>query len=89
MIVGREPSCDIILNYSDISHHHCLLYVYRGWWFVRDLGSKNGIKINKVSTQQHRIAPESVLTIGKHTFQVKYQPHELGAEGITPPDNPF
>jgi CheY-like chemotaxis protein len=87
--IGREPSCDIVINSAAVSHHHCLVFLYEGWWFVRDLKSKNGIKVNGKQCSQHLLPPAGILSVGPHNFQMEYQPHKLGALGITPPVDPF
>jgi CheY-like chemotaxis protein/anti-sigma regulatory factor (Ser/Thr protein kinase) len=87
--IGRHPSCDVILSYSDVSQQHCLLYMYSGWWYVKDLKSANGIRINRMPVDQRRISPGSILSIGTHRFEVRYNPSDLGAVGITPPVDPF
>lgn len=87
--VGRDPSCDVVLRHSDVSHEHCLLYMYSGWWYVKDLKSANGTRLNKQLINQKRIQPGAILAIGKHQFEARYSPWDLGAEGITPPVDPF
>ncbi|MFC1757919.1 response regulator [Planctomycetota bacterium] len=87
--VGRDPACDICLPFSDVSHQHCLLYMYSGWWYVKDLKSANGIRINRLPVDQRRIAPGAILSIGTHRFEMQYNPSDLGAVGITPPVDPF
>ena len=87
--VGREPSCDIVVNATSVSHHHCVMYLYQGWWYVKDLESRNGIKVNHKSVSQHLVPPGSILTVGTVDLEAKYEPHELGAFGITPPVDPF
>ena len=89
LIVGRDADCDIMLSYSDVSHEHCLLYMYSGWWYVKDLRSANGTRINKVLVDQKRIPPGAILTVATHQFEARYSPWDLGAEGITPPVDPF
>lgn len=89
LIVGRDRSCDVVIKSAKVSHHHCLLHVYRGWWFVKDLGSTNGVKVNGVTVSQHRLSPGAVLSFGKASFKIEYLPYKLGAEGITPPPDPF
>jgi adenylate cyclase len=66
-----------------------VLYLYKGWWYVKDLQSKNGVKIKNIPVAQHLLPPGTLLSIGPHEFEVGYQPHELGAAGITPPVDPF
>jgi len=87
--VGRDPECDITLPFTDVSHQHCLLYMYSGWWYVKDLKSANGIRINRLVVDQRRISPGAILSIGTHRFEVRYNPSDLGAVGITPPVDPF
>jgi adenylate cyclase len=87
--VGRGPSCDIVLSYSDVSTEHCLMYMYHGWWYVKDLKSANGTRLNRTPVDQKRIPPGSTLAIATHQFEVRYSPWDLGAEGITPPVDPF
>jgi CheY-like chemotaxis protein len=87
--IGRHPSCDVVLAHTDVSQQHCLLYMYSGWWYVKDLKSANGIRINRMPVDQRRISPGSILSIGTHRFEVRYNPSDLGAVGITPPVDPF
>ena len=87
--LGRDPSCDIEVNEPSISFHHCLLYLHEGWWFVRDLKSKNGIKVNGTKHDAQLLPPQAVLSVGKVDFSAEYHPHKLGGVGITPPVNPF
>ncbi len=89
MTAGRDPSCDIVIRSSSISLHHCLLYTFEGWWFVRDLKSTNGIKVNNVSFREHLLRPGVQLSIGKFDYTIDYEPTALGAFGIDPPADPF
>ncbi len=89
MTAGRDPSCDIVIRSSSISLHHCLLYTFEGWWYVRDLKSTNGIRINHVSFREHLLRPGSQLSIGKYEYTIDYEPIALGAVGIDPPSDPF
>ena len=46
LLVGRRESCDIVLRFSNVSAHHCQLICNGGYWYVKDLKSRNGIKVN-------------------------------------------
>lgn len=87
--VGRREGCDIVLNFANISGHHCLLEIEEGYWFVRDLQSKNGVKLDGkrvMANVRRRIDPDVKLSIAKHEFVVSYDPSALGAVGTPPQD---
>ncbi len=90
LLAGRRESCDIVLRFANVSAHHCQMSVEDGYWYVRDLQSRNGIKINDVrieKDQQRRLDPGDTLSISKHRYRVEYEPAELGAVGPPPADN--
>jgi predicted component of type VI protein secretion system len=90
LLAGRRESCDIVLRFANVSAHHCQLSVEDGYWYVRDLQSRNGVKINDVrieKDQQRRVDPGDTLSISKHRYRVEYEPADLGAVGPPPADN--
>ena len=87
LLVGRRESCDIVLRFANVSAHHCQLTFDSGYLYVRDLGSRNGIKINDIKVEEKRIDPGDILSVAKHKYEVLYDPTEQGAVGPPPPDN--
>ena len=88
--VGRRESCDIVLRFANVSAHHCLLEVDEGYWFVKDLNSRNGVKVNDVRLRgdlRKRLDPDDIVSIAKHKYEVKYVPADLGAVGPPPADD--
>jgi adenylate cyclase len=86
LLIGRRESCDIVLRFGNVSAHHCELILEQGYWFVNDLGSRNGTKVNGLRvTAKKRIDPDDRLSVAKHHYEIHYSPAELGAEG-PPPD---
>jgi predicted component of type VI protein secretion system len=86
LLVGRRESCDVVLRFSNVSAHHCQLTVNGGYWYVRDLKSRNGVKVNGIRVTEKRVDPNDVISIAKHKYELKYAPAELGAVGPPPPD---
>ena len=84
LLVGRRESCDIVLRFSNVSAHHCQLTVNAGYWHVRDLQSRNGVKVNGVRYPEKLIQPGDILSVAKHKYQVNYSPFDLGAVGPPP-----
>jgi len=85
LLVGRRESCDIVLRFPNVSAHHCQLTINGGYWYVRDMNSRNGVKVNKNRVTEKRLDPGDVLSIAKHHFKLQYSPADLGAVG--PPPN--
>jgi adenylate cyclase len=87
LLVGRRESCDVVLRFSNVSAHHCQLYVNQGYWFVKDLGSRNGTKVNGTRVTEKRIDPGDTLSVAKHKPEFKYSPSDLGPSGPPPSDD--
>ena len=81
LLVGRRSSCDIKLDFQNVSSHHCELELREGYWHIRDLGSSNGIKVNGERCSSKCITPGDVVTIAKHAFTIQY---EVTGEGPLP-----
>lgn len=45
--LGRDPSCELILNDDAISARHARLSFHHGQWWAEDLGSTNGTRLNQ------------------------------------------
>jgi adenylate cyclase len=86
LLVGRRESCDIVLRFSNVSAHHCQLTLNAGYWHVRDMQSRNGVKINGIRVTDKRVDPGDILSIAKHSYEVRYSPADLGAVGPPPTD---
>lgn len=87
LLIGRRESCDIVLRFPNVSAHHCQLTVNGGYWYVKDLKSKNGVKVNNIRVTEKRLDPGDQIVIAKHTYDVKYSPIDLGAVGPPPNDD--
>lgn len=60
ILVGRSPECDAVLDVSSkISRMHCALIQVDASYFIRDLGSLNGVRVNGT-----RVDRECSLTHG-------------------------
>jgi hypothetical protein len=74
LLIGRRPQCDIVLAFPNVSSQHCSLELKNGFWFVLDLNSRNGIKVNGVRCDSNWLQPGDELSVAKHTFRIQYQP---------------
>ncbi|MCH8046422.1 MAG: FHA domain-containing protein [Planctomycetes bacterium] len=87
LLVGRRESCDIVLRFANVSAHHCQLTLNGGYWYIKDLKSRNGIKVNGVRTTEKRIDPGDVVWIARHRYEICYSPIDLGAVGPPPAED--
>jgi adenylate cyclase len=74
MSMGRRESCDICLQFPNVSGLHCELSYKNGYWFIQDLGSTNGVKVNGVRVHKRPLNPSDEITIAKRTFRIEYTP---------------
>ena len=87
LIIGRRPECDIQLKFSNVSGQHCRLTIEHGYWFIRDLSSRNGIKVDDRPVIRKRCDPDCKVSIARHHYTIEYEPQLLGAYGPPPPDD--
>lgn len=59
IILGRDPAADLPLTDRAVSAHHALLSFHDGQWWVDDLGSRNGTRLN-----HEKVTGPTVLTNG-------------------------
>jgi adenylate cyclase len=71
--VGRRESCDIPMPFPNISGIHCELSFRDGYWYIRDLNSTNGIKVNGVRVQEKLLHPKDEISIGKRRYTIQYE----------------
>jgi pSer/pThr/pTyr-binding forkhead associated (FHA) protein len=72
--VGRDKTCDVVIDDKTVSGLHCGLEYSQGHWKVVDLGSTNGILVNGVAYQSKWLVPGDELMISLHRFCIKYHP---------------
>ena len=63
-IVGRDPSCDLVINDPKCSRRHAVVEWGPGGVVVRDTGSANGIVVNGRRAERAPLAPGDVFRIG-------------------------
>jgi pSer/pThr/pTyr-binding forkhead associated (FHA) protein len=74
LVIGRRESCDICLRLPNVSGMHCELNFRKGFWWLRDLGSTNGVKVNGNRVLEKLLHPADTITIAKRSFTIDYKP---------------
>jgi adenylate cyclase len=78
LLVGRQKSCDIPLALGTVSGRHCELEFVGGFWFVRDLGSSNGTRVNGALCTNQRLMPNDVLSFASYRYTILYTQPKAG-----------
>ena len=73
LIVGRRPSCDICLDFANVSSHHCRLEYINGYWRASDV-SRNGTKVNGERIDEKFLQPGDTIGFARHYFEIQYTP---------------
>jgi adenylate cyclase len=89
LLVGRRSSCDIKLDFPNVSSHHCELEFRAGHWHIRDLNSSNGIKVNGERTPEATLNPGDEISIAKHSFRIEYEIDLSAADQAPRSENRF
>jgi hypothetical protein len=63
--IGRDPTCDWIVDYANVSRHHAVIRPVGDRNLVQDLGSTNGIRVNgeALGGKPHVLAPGDVIEL--------------------------
>ena len=75
--VGRAPECSLVLRASDVSKHHCQIFIDTAKVVVEDLGSANGTFIKGKQIKKARLRDGDELRIADRVFQVRIIEPEL------------
>jgi adenylate cyclase len=81
LTIGRRETCDIPLRFPNVSGLHAELTFQDGCWYIRDLGSTNGIKVNGMRVQKRPLHPNDEITIAKRRYTIHYNT-EVGRRAL-------
>ncbi len=82
-VVGTGEGCDLVLQDPTASRFHAEVAVGEGRAVVRDLGSRNGTRVEGVRVEHAYLEPGARLTLGSTALRF-----DLGAEEIEVPTAP-
>jgi len=86
-LVGRIEGNDLVLNHPSVSRKHARFELRGEAWWVEDLQSTNGIKVNGNAVTSGQIKSGDAVMIGSVDLQVKAVPSVDFSED-SPFDNP-
>jgi hypothetical protein len=69
-MVGRDPSCEIVVTDGSVSRRHSRLERRAGAWWVVDQGSANGTYVNSLKVAEQALRNNQELRFGAMAFRV-------------------
>jgi hypothetical protein len=65
-LIGRLPSCDLMLDQPAISRRHAVIYQRDGSWFIADAGSSTGTFVNLIpAVEPARLVDGDEIRLGE------------------------
>ncbi|MEK6262324.1 MAG: FHA domain-containing serine/threonine-protein kinase [Planctomycetota bacterium] len=66
VIIGRNEDCTVQLTDNAVSGRHCELHFDGSRWWITDLGSRNGTRVNGSIVKQRPLRPGDEIMIGSN-----------------------
>jgi predicted component of type VI protein secretion system len=73
LLIGRHTDCDARIENPKISRRHCCLAIAYDRIVLRDLGSRNGIRVNGRIVEEVRLQPGDEVAIGPIIYRFEGQ----------------
>ena len=83
-ILGRLPSCGLPIEGNAVSREHAKVFAKDGHYFVADLNSHNGTKVNGAKVTRHELCDGDEIQLGDQRVRFK-----LDSEADAVPDELF
>ncbi|MDR3637773.1 MAG: FHA domain-containing protein [Isosphaeraceae bacterium] len=71
LLIGRHPECDVRIDSPKISRRHCCIAMAYDRVIARDLGSRNGLRVNGRVVEEARLAAGDEVAIGHLIYRVE------------------
>jgi pSer/pThr/pTyr-binding forkhead associated (FHA) protein len=88
ILIGRHPDCDVPLNLPQISRRHCCLAQASERLLIRDLGSRNGVRVNGRRVDEAQLQPGDEVAIAHLIYRLESVPDGASARPSKPPSLP-
>ena len=88
LLVGRHLDCDANVPHARVSRRHCCVAQVAERLILRDLGSRNGVRINGVAIDEAALVDGDEVAIGPVLFRFEASAgagDDVHAQVIDPP----
>jgi len=73
VVLGRSRDCDIVVDDPNVSRHHAEVRPDGEDWVVVDLGSTNGVKLNRRRVESAMLSDGDRITLGLTDFDFEVE----------------
>ncbi len=73
--LGRDNSCGVILNENGVSREHAEIYKVGDMYFIRDLGSRNGLTVNENDAKDELLRDGDIIRICSFSLVFESTPY--------------
>ena len=73
LLIGRHLECDVRIESPKISRRHCCVAMAYDRVLIRDLGSRNGVRVNGRPVDESRLFCGDELAIGPVLFRLELE----------------
>ena len=70
LLIGRHAECDIQLMNAPVSRFHCCVALAYDRILIRDLGSRNGVRVNGMLVEEARLFSGDEVAIGPVIYRL-------------------
>ena len=71
LLVGRHPECDVRIDLPKVSRRHCCVALAYDRVVIRDLGSRNGVRVNGRVVEEAQLRPGDEVAIGPLLYRLE------------------
>jgi hypothetical protein len=72
LVIGRASNCDCVLPEDCVSRRHAQLWREGERWFLRDLGSRNGTRVNGMRViERVEVRPGDRVSLGGAAYRLR------------------
>jgi pSer/pThr/pTyr-binding forkhead associated (FHA) protein len=83
VIIGRDATCDVVIDNAGVSRNHAVVVFVEGEFRVRDTESQNGITVNGKRVAEATLEYGDVIGIGKFELKLRETEDEVELESGT------
>src|SRR4051812_874416 len=80
LLIGRHPECDVRIDLPKVSRRHCCVALAYERVLIRDLGSRNGLRVNGLLVEEAQLSGGDEVAIGPVLYRMEEQ--------VPPPPSP-